>query len=41
MGTQQNTEYKLKYINQSIKSFKQQAQYKSSWDYTNIETINK
>ena len=25
MGTQQNTEYKLKYINQSTKSFKQQA----------------
>ena len=28
MGTYQNTEYKLKYINQSTKSFKQQAQYK-------------
>ena len=25
MGTYQNTEYKLKYINQSTKSFKQQA----------------
>ena len=29
MGTHQNTKYKLKYLNQSIKSFKQQAQYKS------------
>ena len=29
IGTHQNTKYKLKYINQSIKIFKQQAQYKS------------
>ena len=28
MGTHQNTKYKLKYINQSTESFKQQAQYK-------------
>ena len=28
MGAKQNIEYKLKYINQSTKSFKQKAQYK-------------
>ena len=31
MGTKQNIEYKLKYINQSTKSFKQEAQYKHLW----------
>ena len=28
MGTKQNTKYKMKFINQSTKSFKQEAQYK-------------